>query len=101
MQLPEERENGTYDSVRVHGKGIKVFGEWIDADCARGVAADLLRAADQLEALSAELLEEADGNTLEVLYAPVNAERLRRSLEATKRGDYTEHNLIDTEDGAS
>lgn len=30
----------------------------------------------------------------------VNAERLRRSLEATKRGEYTEHNLIETKDGA-
>lgn len=28
----------------------------------------------------------------------INAERLRRSLEATARGEYTEHNLIDTEE---
>ncbi|RYF57951.1 MAG: hypothetical protein EOO27_14050 [Comamonadaceae bacterium] len=35
-----------------------------------------------------------------LLASPVNAERLRRSLQATARGDYTEHDLIDPEDGA-
>ena len=51
VKLPEERTNGYYGGVSVQGDEILICNMWTDTTRAREVAAQILRDADQLEAL--------------------------------------------------
>ena len=55
VELPPEASDGGYEGVEVTASDeIWISNGWVEPDQARVIAAGLLRAADQLEAIKAE-----------------------------------------------